>query len=93
MKRTLFTCSCGSMEHIFVVIADDDDDLFIEVHLSPLPIFERLKHAVQYAFGYRSRWGDFEEIILSPETALLLGDTLIEWAVSRTPEGGSPPLP
>lgn len=79
MKRTLFTCVCGSMEHIFVVTADDED-LLIEVHLSPLPLFERLKHAVQYVFGYRSRWGDFDEIVLNPETALLLGDKLVEWA-------------
>ena len=79
MKRTLFTCVCGSLEHIFIVTADDDD-LFIEVHLSPLPFFERLKHAVQYLFGYRSRWGDFDEILLNPETALMLGDKLVEWA-------------
>ena len=74
---------CGSMEHIFVVTADDED-LFIETHLSPLPFFERLKHAVQYLFGYRSRWGDFDEILLNPETALMLGDKLVEWS------GGEP---
>jgi hypothetical protein len=67
------------MEHVFVVTADDED-LFIETHLSPLPFFERLKHAVQYVFGYRSRWGDFDEIVLNPETALGLGDKLVEWA-------------
>jgi hypothetical protein len=71
------------MEHIFVVTADDED-LFIETHLSPLPFFDRLKHAVQYLFGYRSRWGDFDEILLNPETALMLGDKLVEWS------GGEP---
>ena len=79
MKRTLFICRCGSLEHIFVVTADEED-LFIEVHLSPLPFVERVKHAIQYLFGYRSRWGDFDEILLDPETALRLGDSIVKWA-------------
>ena len=79
MKRTLYICKCSSMQHSFVVSADEED-LFIEVHLSPLPIWGRIKNAISYIFGKRSVYGDFEEVLLSPNDALDLGDRLIEWS-------------
>ncbi len=79
MKRTLFTCRCYSIEHSFVVSADEED-LFIEVHLSALPFWARVRHAFGYIIGRRSKWGDFEEILLDPATALDLGDKVTEWA-------------
>jgi hypothetical protein len=79
MKRTLFTCRCGSIEHIFVITADDED-LFIEVHLAPLPLWQRVRQAIKYVFGYRSKWGDFDEILLDPTQALQLGDLIVDWA-------------
>ncbi len=79
MKRTLYVCKCYSMQHSFVVSADEDD-VFIEVHLTPLPLWQRVKNAVRYVLGKRSKYGDFEEILLSPVDAVNLGDSLIEWA-------------
>ena len=79
MKRQLFTCACSSLEHMFVVSAEEED-LFIEVHLAPLPFLMRLKHAIRYVFGYRSAYGDFEEVVLDTVTALDLGDYLIRWS-------------
>lgn len=79
MKRTLYICRCGSMQHSFVVTADQED-MFIEVHLTPLSFWGRLKNAARYVLGRRSKWGDFEEILLTPEMALDLGDKLVEWA-------------
>jgi hypothetical protein len=79
MKRTLYVCKCFSLQHSFVVSADDED-LFIEVHLTPLPFWQRVRNAVGYVFGRRSRYGDFEEVLLSPSDALDLGDKLTEWA-------------
>ena len=79
MKRTLFVCKCYSLEHSFVV-SGDDEDLFIEVHLASVPFWKRVKNAVCYVLGRKSQWGDFEEILLSPEQALDLGDKLIEWS-------------
>lgn len=83
MKRTLYSCRCGSLEHIFIVSADESD-AFIEIHLAPLPIWQRIWNAVRYAFGHRSKYGDFQEILLSPETALYLGDQLVNWANGPT---------
>lgn len=83
MKRTLFLCRCYSIEHSFVVSADEDD-LFIEVHLSSAPFWVRLKNAVRYVLGYKSKWGDFEEILLSPDQARDLGDKMMEWATGQS---------
>lgn len=83
MKRTLFLCRCYSIEHSFVVSADEDD-LFIEVHLASAPLWVRLKNAVRYVLGYKSKWGDFEEILLSPDQALDLGDKMVEWATGES---------
>jgi hypothetical protein len=85
MKQILFVCRCASLEHLFVVSAEEED-LFIETHLAPLPFFERLKHAVRYLFGYRSKYGDFDEIVLDARTALDLGDYLVRWAEGDTYE-------
>jgi hypothetical protein len=79
MKRTLFVCQCFSIEHSFVVSADKED-VFIEVHLAALPFWTRVEHAISYVMGRKSKWGDFEEILLDPATALDLGDKLTEWA-------------
>lgn len=79
IKRTLFVCRCFSVEHSFVVSADDED-LFIEVHLSSAPFLTRVKNALRYVLGIKSKWGDFEEILLSPDQALDLGDKIVEWA-------------
>lgn len=79
MKRTLFTCRCGSLEHILVVSADDED-FFIEIHLAPAPWPERIVQAIRHVFGYRSKYGDFDEILLDPATAVDLADKLLEWA-------------
>jgi hypothetical protein len=79
MKRTLYTCRCESLEHILIISADEED-FFFGVHLAPLPFWGRVRNAVRYVFGKRCKYGDFEEIMLSPASAVALGDTLIEWA-------------
>jgi hypothetical protein len=68
---------------VFFVCADEDD-LFIEVHLAPLPLLARIKNAIGYILGRRSPYGDFEEIILSSLTALELGDKLVMWSTGET---------
>jgi len=85
MKRTLFTCRCGSLEHMFVVSADEED-AFIEVHLAPAPWHKRIVRALKYIFGHRSRYGNFEEILLDPATAVALADELLHWAKGEYPE-------
>jgi hypothetical protein len=79
MKRTLFVCQCYSIEHSFVISADEED-VFIEIHLASAPFWTRVKNAVRYVLGRKSKWGDFEEILLSPGQAFDLGGKLVEWS-------------
>lgn len=83
MKRTLFTCACSNIEHSFVVTSDEDY-VFIEIHLAGLPFWSRLKNAIRYVLGKKSKWGDFEEVLLVPYDAVKLGDSLLEWATGES---------
>lgn len=76
-------CRCYSIEHSFVISADVDD-VFIEVHLASAPFLTRVKNAVRYVLGGKSKWGDYEEILLSPSQALSLGDKLVEWSTGES---------
>ena len=79
MKRELFVCRCHSLQHHFVVSADEED-AFIEVHLATVPLRKRFWSALRYLNGGKSKWGDYEEILLSPGQALDLGQKLVKWA-------------
>jgi outer membrane protein OmpA-like peptidoglycan-associated protein len=49
-------------------------DVYIQVHLLPLRWWERLWHGIKYIFGYRSRYGDFDEFLFKPEDYKSLKD-------------------
>ena len=56
------------MEHIMVVNHfDDDEEVYVSIHLAPLPWYKRIVNAIKYIFGHRSPYGDFEEIIITHE--------------------------
>lgn len=68
-ENILFVCDCGDVTHQFVVIIDNyknsDPEVFVEVKLNPLPFWKRLIHGIKYIFGYKCRFGDFNEICLN----------------------------
>lgn len=59
------------MEHQFSFVWWEDEDLggevYMEVHLTPFSFWQRLKNGIKYIFGYRSMYGDFDDIILRKE--------------------------
>ena len=67
----LFICQCNNTEHqlIFSYFSDDEDkDVFVSVHLLPeYNIWKRIKMAIKYIFGYRCRYGHFDEFIFKKE--------------------------
>lgn len=66
-------CSCNHSDHLLIMNLNEEGDFVdctIEVHLSPLPFYQRLIRAIKYVFGYRSRYGDFEDIVIDRERAL-----------------------
>ena len=67
-NEDLLICECEDVDHSMVVRWDDDDEfVYVNIHLKPLPFFERLTNAINYLLGKRSRYGDFDEFILRVE--------------------------
>ena len=68
MQQETLICQCHSIEHQvsfnWVEDTELEGEVYMEVHLKPLSFWERLKHGVKYIFGYRCRYGDFDEVIL-----------------------------
>lgn len=73
-----FPCECGSAEHVFRVCLDDaDGDLWLETHLSTyLPWWRRIVRAFTYVVGRRSRYGDWDTVLISYDDAVRLRDLM-----------------
>ena len=41
-----------------------DGDIYVSMFLSELPLFKRIILAIKYIFGYKCKYGHYEEIIL-----------------------------
>ena len=67
----LMVCDCGSLEHQVVFRWNvDDNEVYMHVHLFDYKrFFRRLWHGLKYAFGHRSKYGEFNEVILRKEDA------------------------
>lgn len=75
----LIICACGDVEHqmIFRTI-DGDDDVYVSIYLVKLPFFKRLWFGLKYIFGYQSKYGAFDEVILTKKHRYTLGK-VIRW--------------
>lgn len=72
MEQEFFICQCNSPEHqlIFTYFSDEiGGDVYVLVHLKPDSLWERIKNAIKYIFGYKSKYGDFDEFIFKKEDA------------------------
>lgn len=68
--REYVICACNHLDHMIVLNAGMDDkrmDVSMDIHLSPLPFWQRLSHAFWYVLGRRSKYGDYEEVVLGRE--------------------------
>lgn len=81
MERKIFVCDCHGLEHQVAFWYDEDDNaLYIEPHLTThRGFFERLWVGLKYAFGYKSRFGEWDEIILGEENQ----KKLYEWLEAK----------
>ena len=70
-NEILLLCDCESAEHQLIVSWDNNDnEVYVRVHLPNYKGFwKRLWHGLRYAFGYKCRFGAFEEVILRKEDA------------------------
>ncbi len=67
----LMICECSSCEHQLIIRYDNnEDEVYVNVHLANYKEFwRRLWHGLKYIFGYKSRYGEFDEVILRKEDA------------------------
>lgn len=69
----LFICQCHNTEHqlIFSYFPEDEDkDVYVSIHLIPeYRFWKRIWRAIRYIFGYRSRYGHFDEFIFKKSDA------------------------
>lgn len=77
MRKEAFFCSCGSNEHFLVLTRFDDEEyVYLSVHLSQARFLKRLLQAIKHIFGYGSKYGHFSEICLDADTRLQLTNFL-----------------
>lgn len=65
-----FECRCHTPEHTLRIWFDDepgDPCVFASVFLANGPWYKRFVSGVRYIFGYKCRYGHFDEFILRPE--------------------------
>jgi hypothetical protein len=73
MKNTFglnyyFECECSSNEHLFKITFDAEDKVaYIHTQLNNDLWYQRLLNAIKYIFGYKCRYGHWEETILGIE--------------------------
>ena len=75
VNTELFLCECGdTSDQIIMQWWDDQDDEYPSVYatfyLRKEPLLKRIKLALMYILGKRSRYGEFGEVILKPEDYL-----------------------
>lgn len=59
-QTEFFQCACYSLEHLFIMNYDPDyGDIWIDVHLNNYPWYKRIWIAIQYVFGFKSKYGCF----------------------------------
>ena len=66
----VFLCECNSPEHIMVFQYWESEhgceEVYMTVHLRPTTLKRRIANAIKYIFGHRSKYGEFDEVILKP---------------------------
>lgn len=76
MKDKLFMiCDCHSLEHQLIFWKPDDKEyskLYVYPHLIHRGFGRRIVSAFKYIFGYKSRYGAWDEFIFNNENLLKL---------------------
>ena len=72
-KEYIVGCNCNSPDHQLSIgwfIPNENDnckEVYFSYHLYPFAFWKRVWYAIKYVFGWRSMFGDYEELTLFPE--------------------------
>lgn len=63
-------CECNSLEHMIAFEYWEGNhgwnEVYMTIHLKPRKLRKRIINAIKYIFGHRSKYGEFDEVILKP---------------------------
>jgi len=65
MKTNLLICDCNDVSHQIIISYYDDEEVYLEIHLNKVGWWKRLKYAFRYVFGYESKYGSFNSVIMN----------------------------
>ena len=64
----VFPCPCSDPEHhIIYNMFDDEEEIYLHVQLNNGKWYQRVWKAIKYVFGYKCKFGHFDEFIISSE--------------------------
>jgi len=68
MERDILICECNSTEHQIGIAKDEEDGVvYCHIHLSSRPWWSRLYYGIKYIFGYKCRYGHWDEFLFNPQ--------------------------
>lgn len=69
----ILTCECHSSEHqIIITYCNEDNIYYAHIHLTNTNFWSRLIGGIKYIFGYKCKYGNWDEFIFSPSQAMKL---------------------
>jgi hypothetical protein len=71
-QRKTFICDCHSLEHQYTFWYDEEyNQVYFEPHLTNGGSwYQRFWWRLKYLFGYKCRFGAFDEVLVNPEDAI-----------------------
>ena len=82
MKEKYIKCSCGTVEHTLQFVWEENPEwpeIYISTFLARFGFFKRLWYGIKYIFGFRSKYGYFEETILDYKKVKELKEFCDQW--------------
>lgn len=67
-REFLINCDCNSDEHAMIWRYDPDIQMYyISIQLIHRPWHERILHTIKYILGYQSKYGHWNDLLLTKE--------------------------
>ena len=93
LKKTkdVLICDCHSSDHQILLMYSEDEyptgetfpTCYAHIHLNRRPFWERVKYGIKYIFGYRCRYGAFDEFLFNPDDVEKL-EKLVKYLKNET---------
>lgn len=86
-------CDCFELEHTlrYSYLIDNDirlSEVFVHTFLSLQPWYKRIWHGIKYIFGYKSKYGHFDETTLEYKKVIKLRDFLTDFITEAEQAAG-----